>query len=301
MLRRQVHDDRPGPKEVDHIAGDEERSFLPEHLGSRNHDIDLRQARADGLHFLLDEFGRELLGVAAGRFGILGQFHLDEHRAQALHLVAHRRAGVKRLDARPESLGRGDRLQAGHTRAENQYGGRGDRAGGGHEQRKHLAEAFGGDEDGLVAGDGRLRTKGIHALRTSDARDELHRIGGDAALDQHAQHRNVAERSQAADVNSALADRARFRHTRRLDLEHEVGLGAELAGGGDDFRAGGSVLLIARARARARAGLDQDLMLVAQELAGQRRDEGDPRLASGGFFENSYLHGRWGSYLKQCA
>jgi hypothetical protein len=55
------------------------------------------------------------------------------------------------------------------------------RSGGGREHREELREPIRGHEHGLVAGDRRLGGQHVHALRTRDPWDQLHREHGDAA------------------------------------------------------------------------------------------------------------------------
>ena len=115
-LGREVDDDRARRHAVDHFRGDEDRRLLAGNQRRRDDDV----AAGDDLehHLALAAVERLVLrlGVAAlvFRVGRLER-HLDEARAQALHLFLDRGADVVRLDPARRAAAR-SRSPAGRRR-----------------------------------------------------------------------------------------------------------------------------------------------------------------------------------------
>ncbi len=124
--------------------------------------------------------GRQLAGVAAG--AVRADARIDELRAERLHLFLGRAAYVIRFDDGTQAAGRGDGLKSGDAGADDEHRRRPDRAGRGRQHRQELRQIVGGDQHGLVAGDGGLGRQGVHGLSPRYARDEFHGETGDAAL-----------------------------------------------------------------------------------------------------------------------
>ena len=170
-----------------------------------------------------------LLGELAGVAGLGGRvghaLDLEELRAQRLDLLLDGGADVEGGHDRAEAAGGGDRLQAGDAGAEHEHLGGLDRARGGHQHREEARELLGGGEDGEVAGDGGLAGERVHRLGARDARDLLHREGGDAAARRGARRprgRSAARGSRSARVPCASLPLSSA--DGRRDLEDGVGL-----------------------------------------------------------------------------
>ena len=125
--------------------------------------------------------GGQLGGVAPARLLALDA-EVEERRAEALDLLAHRRADVEAGDDGAEPSRRRDRLQAGDAGAEHEHLRGRDRPGRGHQEREEPRQAVGRSDDRLVARDRALGRERVHRLRPRDPGDRLHRERDDAAL-----------------------------------------------------------------------------------------------------------------------
>ena len=83
---------------------------------------------------------------------------------------------------------------------------------------------------------------------------------------------------QVGEEHLALAHPVVLLGDRLLDLEDQVAGRPDLVGGRQDLRAGGDVLLVGDGGADAGAGLDEDLVAVADELVHARRGDRHPVL-----------------------
>ena len=167
----------------------------------------------------------------------------------------------------------GDRLQPGDARADDERAHRRDRAGGGHEHGKEPRHAVGGEDDGLVSGDGRLRRERVHRLRARDPRDRLHRERDDAALAQAGDPRLIRQRLEEADDDGAR--RRSRRRARRTASERTRG---SRRGGDrpvDELGARLGVGVVGEPGGRSRSALD--LHLEARRRASRRSRERAPR------------------------
>ena len=212
--------------------------------------------------------GRHGARIAARALGdflfFLGQErHVEEFRAQRLHLFLDGRAHVGGLDDGAQALGRGDRLQAGHAHAHDQYAGRLDGAGRRHQHGHEALVGIRGHQHRLVAGDIRLRRQHVHRLRARDARHGFQREGGQAGRG-HGGDIVGVKRVEHADQHSAAGHQGPFPGVRCAHLEHD---GAAIGFlGGADLRAGGGIRGVGNRRLQARSRLHDDLMLGCQLL-----------------------------------
>ena len=114
------------------------------------------------------------LGVAAGRFGLLGlERQLDELCAEAFDLLAAGGTDVVGPHDRAQPLGRGDRREARHADADHKHAGGRERAGGRHHQRKNLGQLDGGQQHGAIAGERGHRGQHVHRLGPRRPRNQL--------------------------------------------------------------------------------------------------------------------------------
>ena len=151
--------------------------------------------------------GRHRAGIAADTLGDLAFFvrqerHVEEFGAQRFDLLLHGGAHVGGFDDRAQALGRGNRLQARHTGAEDQHTRRFDGAGGGHQHRHEALVVVRGHHHRLVAGNVGLRGEHVHALRARGARRGFQRERGDVGRSQ-ARGVLVIKRVEHADQHGA--------------------------------------------------------------------------------------------------
>ncbi len=226
-----------------------------------------------------------LLGVAAGRLGLLGLLgvDLDEGRAQRLHLLLDRRSHVVAGDHGAEAPRRRDRLQAGHAHAHHDDARRRHRARRRHHHGKGTAELHRGVEHRLVARQVRLGGEHVHGLGARDARHELHGEGRDAGRRVGRQALVAAVGCEHADEKGAALHEGELaapvrRLERPLDLEHDVGIAERLCGVRGEPGAGLDVGLVAEGGPFAGAALDRDLEAEGDELLHRVRRRGDAPL-----------------------
>ena len=166
---------------LDRASRDELRRRSARNRGRRDDDVEVGDPLLERLLLLRLLLGRQLGRVAARRL-LRPHAEVEERRAEALDLLLHGRPDVECRDDGAEPARGRDRLQPGDAGADDQRAHRRDRAGGGHQHGEEARHAVGGEDDGLVAGDGRLRRERVHRLRARDARDRLHRERDRAAL-----------------------------------------------------------------------------------------------------------------------
>src|SRR5207249_12039920 len=101
----------------------------------------------DRLGEQLDLFAMSLLGqllrVPAGALAGLAEVDLEELRTERLHLLFHDRPRVECLDHRAKATRRGDGLETGYARADDEGLRRRDRARRRREHREELGERSG--------------------------------------------------------------------------------------------------------------------------------------------------------------
>ena len=97
----------------------------PGNRGRRDDDVGFGGVVGKHLLLLAQRLRRDLLGVAAGGLRIAGvDRNIDELGAEALDLLLDHGPRVVGLDDRAEATRGGDRLQPGHTGADDQHLGR---------------------------------------------------------------------------------------------------------------------------------------------------------------------------------
>ncbi len=142
------------------VVGDEARGGPPGDERGRDDEVGLLDPLGDELGLaalvVVAHLGRVAAGRLGGRLLLRGHLDLDEGPAEALDLLLDHRPHVGRLDHRAQSARRADRHQAGDTGAHDDSARRPDRPRGGGQQREELRQLRRGDEDRLVAADGRL-------------------------------------------------------------------------------------------------------------------------------------------------
>jgi hypothetical protein len=234
----------------------------------------------------------DFLGVAAGAGAVLVGRDLDELRAEALDLLLDDLADVEGLDDRAEAARGRDRLQAGDAGAEHEHARRRDRARGGHHHREQLRARVGGEQDGAVAGDARLRAEHVHHLGERRARHQVGGERGDAAAGDVTDALGIGERLEQRDQGASVEQHPALGEARRPHLQDEIGRAEQRAGVRLDARACRLVVGVGDVRGAAGAALHGHLELAGdQSLDGVRRQR-DPLLAGQSFFRDANPHGR---------
>ena len=173
-LRGQIDDHAARPHPPHHVGRDEHRRLLAGDECGADDDVRVGHHLAEQVTLLGVELLAHRLGIATGRLAaarLEGKFH--ELRSQALHLLLHRRPDVVATHLCTQSLRGGDRLKAGHPRAEHEHLGGRERAGGGRHHRQDPRQRRGSHNHGTVAGDVGLTGEHIHALGPGDPGDEF--------------------------------------------------------------------------------------------------------------------------------
>ena len=289
-----VDDHAAGLHAPDHLLGHELRRGTSGNECRGDDEVGIPDALGDELGLTPLVVIAHLRRIAAGRLGLrlllFGHLDLDEGAAERFDLLLDDRAHVGGLDDRAEPAGRPDGHQAGHAGAHDDPARRADRAGRGGQQREELRQPLRGQEDRLVATHRGLAGEGVHRLGAGDARDGIHADGGHAALRQLLRELRPGEGAQGADE-----DRSRAQHLDLLvggpaDAEHHVRLAVQLRRVRHDRRAGLAVGLVEVRAREAGAGLDQHLVAVPDQLAGDLGRERDARFAVRRLAWNTDLH-----------
>ena len=252
----EIDDDRPRRHPGNHRLGHQHRRLPPRDQRGADHDVDPSQRLADLLALAALVVFAHFAGVAGGGLGRARRLLVDrdEGGAEALDLLLGGGSDIGGADDRAEAAGGGDRLQAGHPGAHHQDPGGLDRAGCGHHHRQGAAEFGGGVEHRPVAGEVGLGGQHVHCLGPRDARDQLHREGGDPGrgigLDfgRAAQGLQQADQRRAALHEMQLVDAVGAAQQGPLHFEHDVGLGQCRGGVGDNRRARRAVRRIEKTR-----------------------------------------------------
>ena len=252
----------------DHLFGHQHGRGTAGNQGGSDHHVGLRHALGDFDLLPGHPARRHRLGIAAhadSGFALLVGFvrHVDELAAQRLDLLLDAGPHVAGLDYRAQSLGRGNRLQAGHADPQNHHAGGLDGAGGGHQHWEEALVFIGRHHDGLVAGDVGLRRQHVHALGSTGARRRFKRKGSQLPCGQALQAGGI-ERIEHADHHAAGPGVRHLAVQRAAHLEHDVGsVSARGIGDLDPCRAVG---VIGNAGGHASARLNANDMALGFEL-----------------------------------
>ena len=197
----------PGAMPATIVPGQQHRRPAARDQRGADHDVGAPQRLGDLFALPALVVLAHLAGVAAGCLGRARRRLVDgdEGGAEALDLLLGGGAHIGGEDDGAEAARRRDRLQPGDAGAHHQHPRRLDRAGRGHHHRKGAAELGGGVEHRLVAGEIGLRRQHVHRLRAGDARQQLHREGGDAGAGIGLDVGRVLQRLQHADQRRAAA------------------------------------------------------------------------------------------------
>ena len=225
------------------------------------------QGRGDDDVLRLDVLGNErclflligvghFLGVAAGRLRLLELLILDgdELGAERGDLLLHRRPHIRGADNGPEPAGGSDGLQAGNADAHDEDARGRHGPGRGHHHRQGPLEQGRRVDHGLVAGEIGLARQHVHALRTTDARHQLH--GEQRRLHSSANAREtvrVVIGIDHADQERALLHGLHQRQSRPPHGQHDIGVLDGIGVAFDDAGSGLLVVLVGEMRARAGA------------------------------------------------
>ncbi len=287
-----VDDHRPRLHGAHRVFADQHRRAPPGNQGRGNDDVGQLRAFVHELRLAPHPVGRHRARIAAAAGRDLALFvgfirHVDEFRAERLHLLFHRRAHVGRFDHGAQPLGGGDCLQAGHADAHDQHARGLDGAGRRHQHRHEAPVGIGGQQDGLVAGDVRLRRQHVERLRTRDTWRGFQGKGGDAGRGQRSEILTI-EGIEHTDQHRVAAHHGQFAGGGTAYLEHQIG--AERARGIDDDGTGGFERRVWRRRMQAGAGLHHDLVARGQLFHGLGGGC-NTGLARPGFGRNTNSHG----------
>ncbi len=282
-LDREIDDDRAGLHALDHLLGDELGRGPPRDQRRGDDDVLALDVLGNQRGLLLLVGVRHFLGVTAGGLGLLELIVLDrdELRAERGHLFLDRRAHVGGGDDGAEPPRRGDGLETGDADAHDEDARGRHRARRRHHHRQRAAEFCGRVDDGLVAGEVRLRGQHVHALRAGDARHQLHGEERDARLGKRTETLGIGEGIEHADHGRALPHVLHDLGARAPDRQHDVGICDSFRVGLGDFRPGRPVILIGKVGPGARPATDCDARARLDELLDRLGRQPDARLVFG--------------------
>jgi hypothetical protein len=225
--------------------------------------------------------GRQLARVAALAL-LADDPEVEEGRAEALDLLADDGSDVEAEGLRTQAARGRDRLEARDARAEHEHLRRPDRPGRGRQHRQEPRQPLGGEQDGLVARDRRLRRERVHRLGARDPRDRLEREGGHAAGREALDRLRLGERLEEADEHLSLAEPVRV---GAVDGHDDLGLE-----GVADPCPGCLVVGVGKGRLGAGAGLHHDLVALVDELLDGVGHERDTALSGSGLLRDADPH-----------
>ena len=294
LFDRHVDDHRSGAHGLYHVFGHQHRGRASRDERSGDDDVRLLDALGDQrrLAFLVVvAHVARITALSLGEFFLrVGERNIDELGAERLDLLLGVWPHIGCFDHRPEPLGGGDRLQPRDAHPHDHDPGRLDGAGGGHHHGHHAAVGVGADHHRLVSREIGLRRQHIHALRTRDARQPLHREPGDAAGGERLEALGTVWRQQG-DEDLVLAQCGEFTGLWPADLEHELGAGIDIVGRRGKAGARRDELGVGDRRPGPRARLHHDLVEPARgELLDGFGRCGNPRLTWPGLCRNPDLH-----------
>ena len=203
------------------------------------------------------------------------------------HLFLGGRAHVGCGNDGAEAAGGRDGLQSGDARAhdEDLRGRHG--AGRGHHHRQRAAILGGGVDHGTVAGEIGLARKYVHRLSAGDARQKLHRKGGQAGIGHGAQRVFVAVRVHDGDDDGAALKARQLRSQRPPHLEHDIGAIHRVAG---HCGAGCGIIRIEDSGFHPRAGFNGHFGAEPDDFLDGLGRRGDPRFARIDLGSNRNFH-----------
>jgi len=149
----------------------------------------------------------------------------------------------------------------------------GNRAGRRHHHWQRAAIFGGGIDDGPVAREIGLAREHVHDLRAGDARQQLHREGGDAGIGHRLERGVLAIRIHDGDDERAPLVAGKLGGGRSAHLEHHVGI---LEGAIGHGCAGGGEFGVGNAGFRSGARLDGDVGAEPFHLLDRFRRRRDP-------------------------
>ena len=233
------------------------------------------------------DFAENRASALAGRW--------DELPADALNLLGHHPASVRRGDDRPQAFGRRDRLQAGYPGADHKHLRRENGPGCRREHREVLGQFVCRDQHGFVAGDIRHRRQRIHRLRPRDPRNQFQGEQRRAGLSDLANRVRRSQRVAHADDDLAGLEVRQVGPpglrigSQATDLQQHV----RRAGGfpaGDHPSPFFRVLRVLESGCGTCPRLDHDFGAGLGQRGDIGRHECHAPLAGKGLFENSNFH-----------
>ncbi|SAK64881.1 hypothetical protein AWB78_02268 [Caballeronia calidae] len=277
---------------LDRFDGNQRRSGTAGNQRRRDDDVRRLRTLVHLRRLPREPARRHRARIAADAFGRLAFFiglerHVDELPAERFDLLLHGRTHIGRFDDRAETLGRRDRLQTGHARAEHEHARRFHGARGGHQHGHEALVVLAGHQHRLVPGDVRLRREHVEALRARRARRGFERERGDVRGREPRRVLGV-EGIEHADEHGARFEHRQFAFARRLHFEDD--LGGKGRGRIDDIRARLSERIVDITCRQARAALDRNAMSLRNELFDRFGRSGDARLIRPRFSRHSDVH-----------
>ncbi len=294
-FRRQVHDHAAGAHAACHLGGHDLRCRPARNRCSAHHHI--HTGEVFGQTTLL--FGAfvvaELTRVAA--FAGSAHAQVQKSRTQRGDLLTRFRPHIEAFHLRAQPLGGGDRLQAGHARADHQHLARAHGAGRGGQHRKKARRQLRGNQHRLVAGHAGLRAQHIHRLRARGARQALQWKRNQLPRGKRLRTRRVCIRRQHADHHRVrLAPEQRVGR-RRLHAQHHLGLRHGVGAG--RLRTGLQIRVIVHAAGPAGPRFDPHAGTERDQFLDRFRRRGHTAFAGGLLFQYQHLHSH--GLLRSCA
>lgn len=298
----EVNDDGASLHAGDHIGVEECGGGAAEEFGGGNDNIALGADLCHALALFFDLFGGEFLCVALVGLAGIAEVDFDKPGAEGFDLFLDDGPGIESLDAGTEAFGGGDSLEAGDADADDKDAGGGDGAGGGHHHGEDAVNAFGGTDDGVVAGEIGLGTERIHFLGEGGTRNHLHGDGVDPLAGHGLKEIGTIKRVEEADVEAAFRDAGDLIDGGGIDAEDGLGGGdclvAIVGDGGSDFLVSGIVVVAGHAG----SGFDGDLNSHGDQFFGGLRIQTDAGFAVG-FLGAEKVHGKnclgWGKLFSR--
>src|SRR5665647_2670417 len=258
-------------------------------LGAQVSGYDVRPAAREEVTSLGAAFLTTSVTAGAGEGGYgRGQ----ERRTEGGDLLAGGRTDVVAGHLGAEPARGADRLESGHTRAEDQHGGGPRGAGRGDHHREVAPEGLRGDDHRAVAGDRGLRRQHVHGLRAGQrARQQVEAQGAHATIGQRRQSVGVHLCVEQADEHLSGAQLRQHPGLRATHCEEHVRLCEDLRDG-SDLRACRDVLVVVVEGSGAGCGLDQDLKSLGDQTAHRLGNQRHPVLTLRSLSQRGYDHCR---------
>ena len=222
-LHSQVHHHATRPHPAQGRRSDQPGGFAAKNLCGGDHDIRLSTDSGKRLLLPAQLLPGERLRVAMLRLSRVAQIDLHKTGSQRFDLLFHRRPCIVGLDPRPQPLGRGYGLEAGHSRPQHENPRRKDGAGRSRHHGKDLVQGLGCQDHRHIPGQAGLRTQGIHFLSQGGPGNQLHADGADPSASQQFNQPGSLEWIQETDGKTTLWKACHILRRKAPNPDNQVG------------------------------------------------------------------------------